>query len=207
MKRIATTLALLCALTAATNAQQIEYVDDEECGCSLVFIDGIQTTQDGNRFGFKRADGTEIVPNIYLYVDYFHSDYCRVFLEEDQCGLIDREGRIVVPCRYDNIEYPSDGRVLTIRNGLFGFCDLEGNEVVPPTYHQAGSFSEGLAPVLVVIDSFFTACTMIDTLGRQVFPPVFENITPFHDGYAAARRYQRWGIIDRHGREMTPYIY
>ena len=188
-------------------AQTVEYVDDEDCGCSLVFVDGIQTTQDGELFGFKRADGTVIVDNIYRYVDRFQGNYCRVYLDDRQCGLIDREGRTVVPCRYDGMEYPSEGRVLVAVDGLYGFCDLHGNEVVKPQYIQAGSFSEGMAPVLVELDSFFSACTMIDTDGHYVFQPIFENIMPFHDGYAAARRYQRWGIIDQKGREMTPYIY
>lgn len=201
-------IALLTAALSTTSlAQTVEYVDDEECGCSLTFVDGIQTTQEGERFGFRRSDGTVIAPNIYLYVDQFHGDYCRVYLEENRCGIIDREGRQVIPCRYEYVEYPSDRRVLIANGGLYGFCDLDGNEVVPPSYRQAGSFSEGLAPVLVDLDSFFTACTMIDTTGRQALPLVYENIMPFHDGYAAAKRYARWGIIDQTGREMTPYIY
>ncbi len=207
MKHLISITILLVALTLSGISQTVEYVDDEECGCSLVFVDGIQTTQEGDLFGFKRADGTVIVPNIYRYVDRFQGDYCRVYLGDRQCGLIDREGRTVVPCRYDGMEYPSEGRVLVASGGLYGFCDLRGNEVVEPQYIQAGSFSEGMAPVLVEIDSFYSACTMIDTNGRFVFQPVFENIMPFHDGYAVARRYQRWGVINQKGQEMTPYIY
>ena len=63
-------VSLLMSLTYAQ--EKVEYVDDEECGCELVFIDGIQTTQDGDRFGFKREDGTVIVPNKYMFVDRFH---------------------------------------------------------------------------------------------------------------------------------------
>ena len=53
-------LAALLLLPHVAHAQHIDYVDDEECGCELVFIDGIQTTTDGERYGFKNADGTQI---------------------------------------------------------------------------------------------------------------------------------------------------
>lgn len=198
--------AFFCTCPIAS-AQTVEYVDDEECGCSLVFVDGIQTTTDGHLFGFKRADGTVIVENRYLYVDQFHGDYCRVYINDTICGIINRDGREVVPCLYEMVEYPSCGRALVYRNGLFGYCNLNGDEVVPLKYRQAGSYSENLAPVLIDIDSFSFACTYIDTFGRQAMPAVFENLMPFSDGYAVARRYQRWGVIDTKGKEMLPMMY
>ena len=92
MKKLLHILLCTCAVSvfafhfSPAAAQQVEYVDDEECGCSLVFVDGIQTTQDGDRFGFKRSDGTVIAENIYRYVDQFHGDYCKVYLDDRQCG-------------------------------------------------------------------------------------------------------------------------
>ena len=61
-------LFLLTLLSAGIQAQQVEYVDDEACGCELVFVDGIQTTTDGSLFGFKRAEGTIITHNRYRFV-------------------------------------------------------------------------------------------------------------------------------------------
>ena len=81
MKHLLIITVLLAAMATTCAAQKIEYVDDEECGCSLVFVDGIQTTTDGEFFGFKLADGTVIVPNKFRYVDQFHGDYCKVYLD------------------------------------------------------------------------------------------------------------------------------
>ena len=188
-------------------AQQVEYREDQECGCELVFVDGIQTTGDGELYGFRREDGTVISENRFKYVDQFQGNYCRVWLDDHQCGMINRDGREVVPCLFDDVLYPSEGRVLVIKDGLHGYYDTCGHEVVPPTYLQAGSFSEGLAPVYVVVDSLNSGCTFIDTTGRQIFPPIYENLQPFSGGYAFARRYERWGMIDRQGREVMPYLY
>ncbi len=194
-------------LSVAGQTQTVEYVEDEDCGCELVFVDGIQTTQSNGLFGFKKVDGSVISENKFKYVDAFHGNYCKVYLDEGECGMIDRDGRQVVPCIYDDVLYPAEGRVLVLKGGLFGFCDMQGNEVIALQYKQAGSYSEGLAPIFVEIDSFSVGCTFIDTTGNQVFPPYFENLMPFNEGYALARRYERWGIIDHNGHEVLPYMY
>lgn len=202
-----TAITSLLLLLMPLAAQEVEYVDDESCGCELVFIDGIQTTTDGTLYGFKRADGTVLTPNRYRYVDKFHDGYCKVFLDDSKCGMIDRNGNEIVPCLYDDLEYPSCGRIWASRNGLIGFLDMHGRTVIPLQYHRAGSFSEDRAQVLIMIDSFSYGCTFIDTMGRQVFDPVFDNVMPYNEGYAPVFRYQRWGLIDRDGREVLPIMY
>ena len=205
MKRLLILVALLLSLTPSRGQQRFEY--DEECGCDLLFVDGIQTTREGDLYGFRLEDGTQIVPNIYMHVGQFTDGYCKVMPADTLCGLIDREGRLVVPCIYNDVDYPSDGRVLVIRNGRAGFTDLEGNEVLPLRYLNAGSFSEGYAPVMVALDSFFSACTFIDTMGRQLFPPHYDNLQPFSCGIALVMQYQRWGVIDHSGRELIPPMF
>jgi len=199
MKRLTFLLVLMLSYVPM-RAQEMKNVYNEECGCDLFFVDGIETTREGDRYGFRREDGTVIAPNIYLYVGQFTDGYCKVILEENQIGLIDSTGREVVPCIYQGVEYPSEGRVLVYKDGLFGYTDLEGNVVITPQYIEAGSFSEGCAPVLMAVDSFFTACTFIDTMGRQLFPLQYENLQPFAYGYAPVRMYQRWGVMDHSGK-------
>ena len=200
-------LLTLLSLPVVAVAQEVEFVDDADCGCELRYVDGIETTHDGDRYGFRLADGTVIADNIYEYTDAFHGDYCRVYLGDGLGGLIDRRGRVVVPCVYDELHYPTDGRVWVSKGGRVGFTDLEGNVVIALQYRNASSYSEGLACVLVDIDSTSVGCTFIDTLGRPVFPPIYQNLMPFHDGMALAVRYDRWGIIDRQGRELLPFMY
>ena len=200
MKPLLVLLSL--ALTLPLAAQEVKMSYDEQCGCDLMFVDGVETTREGDLYGFRLEDGTQIVPNIYRFVDQFRNGYCRVMLDDGQMGLIDRTGRQVVPCIYDAVGYPSDGRVSVVKADRYGYTDLQGREVVPPVYLSGGDYSEGLAPVLVVIDSFFSACTFIDTLGRELFPPVYENLQPFTCGHALVRRYSRWGLIDHDGREV-----
>ena len=206
---ITTTISTI--ITIATilpiHAQNTRYETDSTCGCDILYVDGIQTTREGNRYGFKRDDGTVLAPNIYLHVGEFSNGYCRVWLEDSLCGLISASGDLLVPCLYDHVELPSCNRVLVAVNGRFGYTDLHGNVIVPPTYPHASNFFENRAVVAVVIDSFFLQCTFIDTLGNFLFSPVYQNAMPFSGGYAPVRRYDRWGIIDTLGQEVLPTIY
>lgn len=90
-------LALPCLALAQQdqNKEKVVIVDDEACGCELYFIDGIQTIRRDGLFGFKREDGTVFVEPIYKFVDKFHGNYCIVYKDYGQCGIVDRNGKII----------------------------------------------------------------------------------------------------------------
>lgn len=217
------TLLLLLFLAPLTplHAQTHTYVVDSTCGCDIHYVDGIQTTRDGNLYGFRRYDGTLIAPNIYPYVGQFSNGYCQVWQFDTSAsldpntseppllaGLIDSNGRIVVPCRYTAVNAPTENRIAVCSGNRWGFTDLDGNLVIPPAYPAVTPFSDSRAAVTVVVDSFFLSGNYIDTLGNLLFPlDRFQQTLPFSNGYAPAKRYERWGIIDHDGNEIVPFAF
>lgn len=191
----------------APQPSNVVVVDDEECGCELFFIDGIQTTQRDGLFGFKLEDGTDIVEPQYQFVDKFHGDYCIVGRDYDKQGLIDRTGREIVPCIYQEVNYPSDDRIRIKSNNLYGFTDMDGHIVIQPQYRATSTFNEGLAVVAIDIDSTAVAYGFINTDGTIVIEPKYQYANYFLNGYAVVQAYDRFGIIDRHGKEATPIKY
>lgn len=204
MKHTLLLLILLLATLPLRAQEKIEYLDDEECGCELVFIDGIQTTQDGDRFGFKREDGTVIVPNKYLFVDRFHGEYCKVLTNYDSCGLINRDGVEIIPCLYKNVTYPTEGLIMVQQDSLFGYFDTTGNQVIPFRYSAASSFNEGRAVVALYVDSYYVSYGFIDKKGNIVIKPQYDYAFPFYEGYAVVQAYNRYGMIDTNNREVLP---
>ncbi len=204
MKHLLTFSLCLLALLPLCAQEKVEYVDDEECGCELVFIDGIQTTQDGDRFGFKREDGTVIVPNKYMFVDHFHGPYCKVYLDYDSCGLINREGEEIIPCIYDMVYYPTDGMIMVVSDSLYGYFDTLGHQRIPFRYRAASSFNEGLAVVAVDIDSTLVQYGYIDCQGNTVIAPQYDYAFPFYEGFAVVKKYERYGLINRQNKEVFP---
>jgi hypothetical protein len=69
------------------------------------------------------------------------------YREGDKWGFCDRNKKIVIPCKYDDVEDFSEGLAPVELYGKWGFVDKEGKEVIPIKYDGAGSFSKGLACV------------------------------------------------------------
>ena len=177
-------------------------VDDESCGCELVFIDGIQTTERDGLFGFKREDGTIIVEPKYKFVDKFHGNYCIVYHDYDRCGMIDRNGKEVVPIVFEEVNYPTDGMIRVRRGGLYGFYDTAGSQQIACHYRTVSGFSEGLAVVIIDFDSNTSAYGFVDRHDSIRIAATFEYAYPFSEGYAIVKQYDRFGMIDHDGKEV-----
>ena len=222
MQRLLTFIMLLTILSPMSVAQKkhksdksnsapktddVVVVDDESCGCELVFIDGIQTTERDGKFVFKLADGTEIVKPQYMFVDKFKNGYCIVLRDYDRYGLINKEGKEVVPCEYQNVTLPADGMIRVQKDGLYGFVHEDGTPAIEPQYRAASTFNEGLAVVAVDIDSFTVSYGYIDKENRIVIQPKYQYANPFYNGYAVVKQYERNGMIDRNGKMVFPAKY
>lgn len=77
----------------------------------------------------------------------FIEDLCRVRMG-DGYGFINRQGRVVVPCRYDEVYYFSNGMAIVAKNGRYGFVNKQGRQVTPCQYDVAWNFSCGRALVV-----------------------------------------------------------
>lgn len=187
------------------------YVDDESCGCELVFIDGIQTTKRNGLFGFKREDGTEIVPPKYMFVDEFRDGYCLVLTDQEHhYGMINRNGKEIMPCVFDEISYPTEGIIKAKKDNYYGYYDTTGREILAPRWPSASSFFEGRAVAGEYIDTTVDGTMrfgFIDTTGHYVLPPVYEYAFPFQEGRATVMLYDRFGLIDKEGKEVLPIKY
>lgn len=190
-----------------SKGDKVVVVDDESCGCELYFVNGIQTIERDGLFGFKLEDGTVIVEPKYKFVDKFHGEYCLVFYDYGVSGLIDRSGRVIVPVQYEEVNYPTDGLIRFRENGLYGFYDTTGEVAIKPQYRTTSTFSEGLATVIIDIDSNTVGYGFIDKENRLVIPPEFEYAFTFSEGYAVVKKYDRFGLIDRTGKEVFTFKY
>ena len=82
----------------------------------------------------------------YEVIGYWDDDLGIVRLN-GKWGVINTEGKEVVPLKYDDVDYFSEGLAAVKLNGKWGFVDKEGKEVIPLKYDSVGSFHEGLAGV------------------------------------------------------------
>ncbi|MDR1459137.1 MAG: WG repeat-containing protein [Bacteroidales bacterium] len=89
-------------------------------------------------------------------------------LEPKECangkyGYVDKTGKEVIPCKYDEVGFFSEGFALVRISGKYGYVDRTGKEIVPCQYDEIGIFSEGIVPVTLKGKKFY-----IDKTGKCV---------------------------------------
>lgn len=107
-----------------------------------------------------------------------------------------------LPPIYEWVEH-FDGELAAVkRDGLWGYIDASGNEVIKPAYTHVGWFREGLAVVEVGEYKGY-----INREGEWVIPPRYHGAASFKDGKAWVRdSWQEW-YIDKEGNDVTERKY
>lgn len=110
--------------------------------------------------------------------------------KDDKYGIIDGQGRVIVPLEYDYISTTyHDGMVVVQKNGgkwsnrKYGYINLDGELVIPLQYRWAKDFSEGLAAV----ENEKGLVGYIDTQGNLAIPFRYIDGQPFKNGRAVVR--------------------
>jgi hypothetical protein len=117
--------------------------------------------------------------------------------------------KVISKFSYDQAAPFSEGLARVSRNGLYGFINLNGDEVIACKYINANNFSEGLASVSVgdlKVTTFMISAEnekygAIDKSGNIVLPFDFGLIGSFKNKLARARDINsgKWGWINKEG--------
>lgn len=97
------------------------------------------------------------------------------------------------------IRESSDGLLVVVRNGRFGYADRNGTIAIPTQYEAADCFWEELAPVMIDAKWGYVAKN-----GELVIEPQFEKALHFDGGVALVARPggEKWFFINRDGQEL-----
>lgn len=122
----------------------------------------------------------------------------------DKWGFCDRNKNIIIECKYDEVDFFSEGLAAVKINDKWAYIDSNGNEVIPAIYKIAYSFSEGFAAVKETLDYYYS---YIDTQGKKVIIGDYEVAHSFENGYAVTKINHKWGLIDKKGMAVIPHDY
>lgn len=159
------------------------------------------------KLALSKIDGSLLTDFEYDNFDRSLSSYIIATKNEKQ-GLLNSEGRIVVPCLYEGIRYAifHNQRMSVKRNGKYGFVDEKGEEVIPCIYDYVYDFCDTI-DVTVVISDHLGA--IINKEGMLVTPFKYKNCHGFQNGIplAIAEIDGVMGCIDTRGKEAIPFVY
>lgn len=160
----------------------------------------------GEFVGLLDLQGREVLPIVYEQVGECHNDLFSVIIskekEDSPYGFrwrcVDAQGHKKAPLGYDSTEPSLNAGVFrVIRNGKVGLCDLEGNELLAPTFDNIYDFYNGVA---VVCQNGHMGA--IDASGHVIVPIVYDQLWNFLHDTTLACRDGKWGVVDQTGREV-----
>jgi hypothetical protein len=98
-----------------------------------------------------------------------------------------------------DIKYAKRQLVPFKNNGLFGFMDFEGNQIIEPIYEYLGFYNEGLA-VAVKNGKY----GYIDKGNNVIIDFIYESGSDFEDGRSIVGLNGKVGVINRAGHIIIP---
>lgn len=135
-------------------------------------------------------------------------------------GVTDKNGKVIVPQKYEGILPPSEDRAAFVKNGKIGFFDENWNECIEAKYYcnafpfSGISFSEGLAAVPMKDEARYMLWGYIDKNGNEVIDFIYDSASPFENGKAQVgiqeevynyNTKMKYGKIDKDGKLIEPF--
>ena len=108
----------------------------------------------------------------------------------------------IIHVKYDNIYSYKAGRQMVGLQGLKGFVNEFGIEIIPCKYDDAYDFNEGLARVKLNGKYGF-----VDKIGKEIIPLKYDYANSFSEGLACVKLNDKYGFVDKTGKEVIPLKY
>ncbi len=181
------------------NDHERNYRDSIHMADSLIAL----MTSARRLYGYADKTGNMVLPAKYEVALPFHNG-CAYVLFREKWGVIDTKGNWVFApvlewpgeLQIVRYEYGNDGRQYYVYEYNEQDIYAEGNT------ENIYSFSEGIGCIYK-----YGKYGFIDTTGRIIASPVYDEAKPFLNGFAAVRHGKYWGFIDRTGKETIPLRY
>lgn len=155
----------------------------------------------------KSAKGTNSIPRFARQgvdaqkLSVFHEGMAAYENSKGKWGYMDRSGKSVIPCIYQDARRFSEGLAAVQKDGHWGYINKNGETVIPFQYMNPYPFHEGLAFVF-----FNGKYSVIDKNGNVVFclPQTNEGFLPYSEGWAIVKPtpYTSY-YIDKQGKRVT----
>lgn len=180
------------------------------------YISGLFVVRMGRKKGLLDIKGNEVVECIYDRImienDKFGNEvfFDTIVVNNDgKYGVIDRNGKELIPCKYVRCESFMDGLALIEkpkventnsyydqRNTLTGYVDINGEETIPCQYIFGQYFSDGVAWVT----KSSSQIELIDKSGKTIASGDFYNPHPFSEGLSMVEMDNNYCYVNTEGK-------
>lgn len=170
------------------------------------FEDGFSVVCLEDKFGLVNTIGREIISLTDDYIQYMGNGYVMMSnFSSNTDGVIDINGRVVLPCKYDDTSIWYDDESETFSVGLmgkYGAANKDGKIVVPILYDSLSDFYQGIA--VARRDNMYF---LINLHGEIVwtFQNNYSEVKQLYNGLYGVKRGDKWGCVDSEGNICFDY--
>lgn len=171
------------------------------------FSDGVAAFKQNDKWGLLSNKGKILIEPKYISKIYLNrQDKYNTVFTDDGVGVIDKEGKEIVPPLYLDIRIgpnsPNTTFAFKTEKG-WGWMDSLGNITIEPQFEAISyAFRNGRMSVSINGKSGW-----IDTTGNFIIEPKYLQTAAFINNQAFAKTEKGWLIIDTLGRPKTEPIY
>jgi hypothetical protein len=117
-------------------------------------------------------------------------------VSKDKTGYINQEGKLLIPCIFEDGKEFSQGLAAVLIDGKWGYINEKAEIVIKPLYQDGGNFSEDMAWVQVKGKYGY-----INREGKVVVEPQYKQAGTFSEGFAVVRiGGRKTTLIDKTGK-------
>ena len=163
------------------------------------FLDGVAVVSMGSKQGAINKAGEFTVQPTYEYGLWNMGKGLLGYGDKNEkCGILDKNGNIVVSPIYYGLDVVSDGLIIVEGKDKYGYINTKGENVIPEIYYNARPFYEGQAWVKQAEDG---AWMSIDKKNSVVFYLAKDEspVGGFHNGLALVRTEDGYKYVNKSG--------
>lgn len=157
------------------------------------------TIDKNNNYNILDNNGNKLLNQRYSYLEYFNGNLF-IATNSSNAGLIDANGKIVVPLEYSTVQKVEDANCLKA-------TVLQNNKV--SIINSEGKMGEGLEEATVTNEGNYIKVSSSSNIryytldGKET---AFKEIFPKNDIYATKQN-DKWGFKDKDGKIIIPCMY
>ena len=174
------------------------------------FLEGFAVVRidDGEyvKHGYIDKSGKIVVEPTYNEARQFHDGRASVG-NDGKYGYIDTKGKEIIPLIYDYASDFSDGIAVVRNEGKYQIIDKSGKSITQPIYTSFGWFVVNGTAKLGDYDAETTG--LIDKNGKEIIPlnNSYEDFGYCREGFITIKKNNKWGFLDKTGKQVIPCIY
>jgi len=171
-------------------------------GTTQTVTHGLLTGEKDEKYGCIDLKGNVVIPFEYSYLSVI-GDGLLMYGEKGKFGLMNRNGKKITEAKYEDIDNYSDGLIRVLDDNKYGFINTSGTLIIPCKYEYTQSFHQGVCPVMDHSELW----GLIDRNDQFILKPMYDGMSEFTEGRAAASLDLKSGFIDLSGKQITDIVY